>query len=198
MGRAQVRLAHCPASNQFLLGATADIGALPAGVCVGLGTDSAMSGSLTLLDELRCGAQLGRLPPERLLALVGDEGARAVGRPGAGRVAPGFAADLVAVPDRGAAWDSLVAASVRDVALVLVAGQARLWGLGSRPPSHLESVTVDGACKYLPQGSAALLERVGRAWADERGGAAVSPSPLLALFGAPPGGSSPPQRTAAA
>lgn len=90
----------CPGSNRSLLGRTLD----PRHLCVAghlaMGSDSRLSGTRDLLDELReeaCQA----LSSAQLLALVTVQAARILRLPQYGQVAPGMAADLVIVEDRG-------------------------------------------------------------------------------------------------
>ena len=71
-------LVWCPRSNHFLFGTTAAVEEMPPGVPIALATDSTMTGSVTLFDEVRFAASLGKVPPDRLLAMVTSEAARAV------------------------------------------------------------------------------------------------------------------------
>jgi cytosine/adenosine deaminase-related metal-dependent hydrolase len=64
----------CPTSNRFLLGRTAPDALLADGMDVLLGTDSLLTGTGDLLDELR--AARGTISDERLLDAVGDLAAK--------------------------------------------------------------------------------------------------------------------------
>jgi cytosine/adenosine deaminase-related metal-dependent hydrolase len=121
-------LVWCPASNVFLFGSTADVRAhLDASddawrhIC--LGSDSRISGSLDLLDELRVAAAHG-LTARELVPMVTDAPARILKLAEAGRIAVGLPADLVVLPPREAtAADALLAARRREIALVTIGGR---------------------------------------------------------------------------
>lgn len=108
----------CPTSNAFLFGRTAPSGLLAPGMDVLLGSDSLLSGSGTLLDELRFAQHLGMLSNERLLDAVGDVAARRLGlrEPS---LECGSRADL-AVFRR-----PVLASGADDIALVIAAGIPR-------------------------------------------------------------------------
>jgi cytosine/adenosine deaminase-related metal-dependent hydrolase len=119
----------CPASNDFLFGRTASVrtfldasDAAWAHVC--LGTDSRVTGSQDLLDELRAAGASQAVSPNELLRMVTEAPARALNLAGAGRLVVGVPADFIVVPGRGAdAARSLVASSRRDLLLVARAGK---------------------------------------------------------------------------
>jgi cytosine/adenosine deaminase-related metal-dependent hydrolase len=131
----------CPASNLYLYEHTADIPALvQAGVNVTLGTDSSMSGGIDLLDELRTARRvlhhqflepLGGAPTgspsiaQWLVESVTTRAAHALLREDRyGRIAPGYAADLLILPDRGQdPYTSLIDAQMGDIALLCRAGR---------------------------------------------------------------------------
>ena len=85
-------------------------------------------------------------------------------RDGRGTLEPGGRADLVVVPDRGPAPTSLLAARIRDLALVLVGGRARLArpdiaaSMKLGPPN----AAVDGAPFRLDDSFTALRSRLDR------------------------------------
>jgi cytosine/adenosine deaminase-related metal-dependent hydrolase len=105
VARAGCAITHCPRSNAYLGQPRAPVGRwLAAGIPVGLGTDSLASNlSLDLWEEMRFAYLWHRSGPEPLaaeeildMATVGS--ARALGWQGVtGALAPGLAADLVAV-----------------------------------------------------------------------------------------------------
>ncbi|HEX7813543.1 amidohydrolase family protein [Dyella sp.] len=91
----------CPGSNLALLGRTLDPRRLFAAGCLALGSDSRISGSRDLLDELRGAQARGELPAADLLALATVHGARILRMAAHGHLGPGAAADMVIVEDRG-------------------------------------------------------------------------------------------------
>ncbi len=107
----------CPSSNHFLFGRNAPAALLADGMDVLLGTDSLLTGTGTLLDELR--AARGGMCDARLLDAVGPLAARRLGLPEP-RLAPGMPADLVLLRR------PLLEAALDDVALVMAAGELRV------------------------------------------------------------------------
>jgi 5-methylthioadenosine/S-adenosylhomocysteine deaminase len=99
-------VSHNPASNLKLGAGVAELRRLlDAGVTVALGTDGATSAdTLNLFEVMRFASYLSRVrehPPEQwvtareVLRAATESGARALGFPDIGRLAPGFKADLV-------------------------------------------------------------------------------------------------------
>ena len=129
VARAGAGLVWCPASNAFLFGRTAPIGALVSGrdearVTVAIGTDSRLTGSNDLLDELRAARAGVALPAETLMRMVTSDAATLLRQPRAGRLTVGAPADLVVLPplaDRPAA--ALLEARRSDVRLVAIDGR---------------------------------------------------------------------------
>ena len=105
MGRAGTGVAHCPTSNMRLSSGAAPIARyLEADVPVGLGVDgSASNDSSNMLHEVRQALLLNRLTggpgftARKALSLATVGGARVLGRPGLGVLAPGNPADFVAI-----------------------------------------------------------------------------------------------------
>jgi len=137
----------CPQSNRRLYGATADVAALrTAGVRIGLGSDSPMSGARDALSNLAA-ARGERAVTDAELVEMATSGSAEVARLPGGRTEPGQPADLVAV-DSLEAW---LDGDRRALALV-VAGGRPLYG----EPALLDAlgvrwrpVTVDGAARGL-------------------------------------------------
>lgn len=129
VARAGAGLVWCPASNVFLFGETARVHELIAGadgarVSVALGTDSRVTGSRDLLDELRAARESAPLSPAALFRMVTCDAAALLRQSRAGRLAVGAPADLMVIPPRadepGAA---LLQTARRDVRLVTVSGR---------------------------------------------------------------------------
>ena len=163
-------LVWCPASNLFLLGQTAPVrqflDACPVSktrIC--LGTDSRVSGSFDLLDELRVAVDGGRVAAAEALQMVTTNPAGLLRLPDAGRIATGLKADLLVIrrlADDPAA--SLVAARRRDVLLVAVGGRPlvadpELGGMFAAHRSRATLVRIDGAAKLLDAGLARRIQR---------------------------------------
>ena len=99
VARAGAGLVWCPASNDFLFGRTAPVrelldlnGQAPA---IALGTDSRVTGSRDLLDELRVAREAQSVGPAELLPMVTSSAAALLRQPRIGRIAVGGLADLV-------------------------------------------------------------------------------------------------------
>jgi hypothetical protein len=168
VARAGGGLVWCPASNAFLFGCTAQVCALVAGpddlrVRVAIGTDSRVTGSLDLLDELRAARDALALPPETLMRMVTGDAAALLRQARAGRLAVGAPADLVVLPplaERPAA--ALLEARRRDVRLVAVEGRPLVGDPQFAAVFQARKVTprplrVDGAPKIADSG---LVRRI--------------------------------------
>lgn len=117
--RAGAAIVWCPTANQFLFGRTAGRELFARGPDLLLGTDSLLTASGTMLDELRAARRLGYVSDQRLRAAVGVTAARRLGLP-TPRLLPGRPADLVFLRR------PVFQATPRDVALVIVGGKPRL------------------------------------------------------------------------
>ena len=135
----------CPGSNLHLFGVTLDPTALAAAGRLLLGSDSRISGSRDLLQELAMAARLTGWPDERLLHWVTAQAAAVLGLHDRGRLAPGLRADLIALP----AGLPLAQATRADLRLVMVAGQARYADADLGAALGLRPVRVDGRDKAL-------------------------------------------------
>lgn len=117
---ARASVVWCPESNRRLYGATAPVAALrAAGVRLGLGSDSPVSGVRDPLSNLAAARREGVLGDEELLDLA-TRGTAEVARLPAGGFEPGAPADLLAV----SALERLLAGDRGAVSLVLVGGRA--------------------------------------------------------------------------
>ena len=131
-----MKLTWSPASNIALYGATTNVPlALDNGILVSLAPDWSMGGSQNMLDELRFAKSYsdtkwaGRLTSRDLHTMATKNGAIILGLSDKlGTIKKGMLADIFAV--RGphtAPYDTIVAASSKDVALTMVGGKV-LYG----------------------------------------------------------------------
>ncbi|MGZ3441217.1 MAG: amidohydrolase family protein, partial [Polyangia bacterium] len=179
MAQHNTKLTWSPASNVSLYGQTADIpAALTAGVTVALAPDWSMGGSQNLLDELRFAdawdnAHFGdRLTSQDLLAMTTTNAASALGV-GAklGRIEVGYFADLAVYSGDGSKpYDAVLAATPRDVELVMVGGavlygDAALVGAGAAQPP-CETLDVCGSSKFLCIASTVATDKLNQTYAD--------------------------------
>jgi len=145
----------CPASNQLLFGKTAAVREyldLANGSSrLALGTDSRLTGSRDLLDEIRAAASLAALSGDELLRLVTSGAADVLRLPDSGRLTAGVHADLVVIPAaRSDAAAALIATTRRDVLLTVARGRPLIGDprfapvfRGRRVPTKF--ICVDGA-----------------------------------------------------
>jgi cytosine/adenosine deaminase-related metal-dependent hydrolase len=161
-------LVWCPASNAFLFGETALVDALIDGcaearVTVALGTDSRVTGSRDLLDELRAARAALSVAPRLLLGMVTSEAGRLLRQPRAGRLAVGAPADLVVMPALAdCPGESLLETTRRDVRLVVVDGRPLIGNADFAPVFRARKVMacalrVDSAPKI---GDSGLVRRI--------------------------------------
>ncbi|HEY7889392.1 MAG TPA: amidohydrolase family protein [Steroidobacteraceae bacterium] len=166
LSAASAGLIWCPASNLHLFGATAEVAELAREGRVAIGTDSRLTGSRDLLEELHIAAQQVALNPSELESLVTRDAARLLHLPDCGIVAPGARADLLVLP-QGVALEGVHRADIR---LVMVDG-IPLYGdldvAGSLAgAARWVEVHVDGRVKAL---EASLAERLRRLASREPG-----------------------------
>ena len=148
---------RCPSSNQFLFGATPSSETDRVIANLAIGSDSPLTATGDLLDEIAfCHKEL-RYPADDLFRYV-FEGGPAVLRlkQGEGRIAPGGCADLFAVRLRDMTpAEHLVSLTWRDIELVVVDGVIRLASaeMLCRVPEHLrpelQCLSVDGVQRWL-------------------------------------------------
>ncbi|MGH9867961.1 MAG: amidohydrolase family protein [Candidatus Polarisedimenticolia bacterium] len=131
MAAADTSLVWSPRSNVELYGRTTDIeAALDAGVRIALAPDWAVTGSSSILDELRFADQWnrehlnGRLTDAQLVAMVTSTPAAIAGiADEVGTIQPGLRADLLVISgDEDDPYRQLIEAGPHDVRLVLVGG----------------------------------------------------------------------------
>ena len=162
-------LVWCPRSNLALFGRTAAVADLVARGRVALGTDSRLSGSRDLLQELRTARVVAGFDDVTLAALVTSCAATLLGLADRGTLAPGQLADLVVLPKSL----ELGQAARRDVRMVVVGGHVRYGDAdcamalaGSSSSHEWAHVSVDGRPKVI---DATLAERLRRAKVVEPG-----------------------------
>lgn len=116
--RAGAGVVWCPSSNLYLFGRTAPEALFAPGIDVLLGSDSLLTGTGNLLDEIQVARSLCLISDERLEAAVGAVAARRLGLP-LPSLDPGSPADLIVLRK------PLLEARAADVAMVMVGGAVR-------------------------------------------------------------------------
>ncbi len=170
-------LVWCPSSNHFLFGHTLPVrgflDSTPAAwQHISLGTDSRITGSPDLLDEMRSAAALGNVTPAELLRMVSSVPARMLKLEGAGRIAVNGPADLLVVPRlTDDAAGSLLALQRSQVALVIVGGRPMVGNLSFEPVfvarrAASRRIVVDNVVRCADE---RLASRIARCPIDEPG-----------------------------
>lgn len=176
MAQVGASVCWCPHSNLYLYGQTANIPALlRSGVHVTIGTDSSLTGGLNLLDEVRIGreafrAQTGEDASSRwLVELMTTRAAYALMLEGRrGRIAPGYEADLLVLPDGGPdPYTALIDANVQDIALLICEGLPIYGDVEHRPlfeqfTPEFKTVLIAGKTKLIVGDLPGLIERMSR------------------------------------
>jgi 5-methylthioadenosine/S-adenosylhomocysteine deaminase len=164
----------CPASNLYLYGRTADIGSLlRAGANVALGTDSVMTGSCNLLAELRTAREAYRArataepSPRWLVEMVTTRAAYALLLEARrGRIAVGYEADLIVVPDGGGdPYTTLIDSRPGEIALVTrggvpMYGNRTFYDLFAQLTPAFAPISVSGRAKLIAGDLPGLLRRL--------------------------------------
>lgn len=111
----------CPSSNLGMLGRTLDPHRLAAAGRLALGTDSRLTGSRDILDELRTAATRSDLSHRELLRLVTADAARVLRLP-APRLEPESAGDCLILHATHDPYETLLAARRADIRAVVRGG----------------------------------------------------------------------------
>ena len=150
-------LIWCPSSNLFLFGKTLspqEIGGLPN---VAIGSDSPLTASGDLLDEVHCASQLLQSPADVIYEYVTRQPAKLLHlRNGEGKLRIGGLADLIAVRNTGLTpAETLLTLSHCDVDLVLLGGRVQLASeeLMRRLPAGLceglQPLAMEGVVRWI-------------------------------------------------
>jgi cytosine/adenosine deaminase-related metal-dependent hydrolase len=167
MAAAGMGLVWSPRSNVFLYGHGTDLtktttipAAVERGITVALAPDWSIGGSQNLLDELRFADRVDNmqwgnvLTPKALVQMATKNPAKLLGLATVlGELAPGRKGDVAVVSgDRSRPYDSILAATPKDVRLVLVGGKVLYGDASVRPLGQAtpdcDAVDVCGARKF--------------------------------------------------
>jgi len=95
-------LVWCPTSNLSTYGQTLSCETLMSGIPIALGTDSAITAPIDMLDEIRVAKKLSGLSARKIYAMVTSQPAKVLHlKRGEGTITEGGVADLIAVKDCG-------------------------------------------------------------------------------------------------
>lgn len=119
-------LVWCPASNLFLLKQTLPVREfLNAGgeSQMALGSDSRLTGSRDLLDEMKAAINTDNLTPQEVFRMVTGNPANLLRLPAAGKLSINFPADLLIIPRTHTdPFEALTSCSRKDILLVAING----------------------------------------------------------------------------
>jgi cytosine/adenosine deaminase-related metal-dependent hydrolase len=113
----------CPSSNLAILGETLDPATLAAAGRLALGTDSRLSGSRDILEELRAARGASGLPARDLVRLVTRDAAALLRERDAGGLEPGMRADVVLLEDGGDPYEAFLGATRAGLSAVVRGGR---------------------------------------------------------------------------
>jgi cytosine/adenosine deaminase-related metal-dependent hydrolase len=164
-------LVWCPDSNRFLLGRTADIPQLQQRTKVVFGSDSTLTSSWSLWDQLRLARSMQVMNDGALFESITSKPAELWGLRGAGEIREGSAADLVVARTKAAGntdWDEWFAIQPADIALVIQNGRVRLCDADCYRQlsdtgwngEFFSRVRVGSAVKYVEGDLPELMRRV--------------------------------------
>lgn len=149
-------LIACPSSNQFLFSKTPSQVILNSATRLALGSDSSLTATGDLLDEIRFAAETCGLTPQRLYSLVTDSPSSVLRFENDGSIRPESQADLIAVRDRdGEPAEILCSLSAKDIELVLLEGRVQLASepiferLLQDDREGMDPLFVDGNLRWL-------------------------------------------------
>ena len=150
----QASVVWCPSSNLGMFGRTLDPGPPFEAGCVALGTDSRLTGSRDLLEELRVAAANCELTNQELMRLVTADGADVLRMPSAGGLQVEQTADCVVLRADGDPHDALLNASRSTIRAVVRRGAPVIADLDFAEwftMSGVETVrvTLDGQPKLI-------------------------------------------------
>jgi cytosine/adenosine deaminase-related metal-dependent hydrolase len=111
-----------------------------------LGSDSRLTGSLDLIEELKVASQVSGLPARRVLDMVFGDSARLLRLPYAGRIVRDAPADLLAVASGNRdPYEVLLTAHRANLRLVMLGGRVRIADIDLKELFSLTRVPADPA-----------------------------------------------------
>ena len=160
--RHQVSMVWCPASNLFMFDRTAPVHTLKNKIAVSLGTDSTLTGSPTLLDELEAAGKTKSVSSREIFEMVTLLPARIFNLPSP-LIAVGQPADLFVTPiKKDDYFENLLKIKPANISLVMSNGLPRLKDIESADkwPTMKNKVSIHGVFKYCDIEVAALKAKI--------------------------------------
>lgn len=167
----------CPASNYYMFNQTAQVDKLMKNVRVALGSDSTLTGSSTLLDEIRVAAKTNYVTAMEIFSMVTAIPAAVFGlvTPAVRALLP---ADFFITPIvHENYFENLIMQQPKDIELVVTKGRPRLAGSGEHKTLN-NLMHVQGTPKYSDIDIASLKRRTEK----KVGGSTLELNPLWNLI----------------
>ncbi len=172
----------CPDSNHYMYNSTTNIkGLLEAGINVGLGTDSCITGSINLLEEISYAKKLyyelyqEDISDKTLVEMVTINASRALQiNSKLGSIEENKLADLLIIPHLAEnPYTSVTKAKPEDITLLLKAGHPlfgdlELWDILKLSSSNYTQIKIKGHNKFIIGNPLALKKRVQEAIGYEK------------------------------
>jgi len=163
-------LVWCPDSNYFLYGKTADIQQLRRRTTIVFGTDSTLTASWDIWQQLRLARELKMTDDSALWEMVTTGPARLWGLDHCGAIGEDRTADLVIAtrPPNATGWNAVFAVKPRDILLVLHQGNIRLFDASlynqlsnlAWPMKDFYAIAIDGRIKYIQGDLPGLMREI--------------------------------------
>lgn len=159
----------CPESNQFLLNKTADIKTLTNDTDVLFGTDSTLTGSWNIWQQLRLARDMQQVSDEQLFEMITKTPAKVWGI-NAGEIIPGKQADIVIAKagTGGYLWDDFFKINPEEILMVIHKGAIRLFDDSLLPRlkqanfdiGKFKPVNLEGSVKYIEADLPSLITTI--------------------------------------
>jgi cytosine/adenosine deaminase-related metal-dependent hydrolase len=163
-------LIWCPDSNFFLIGATADITRLKAVTKIVFGTDSTVSASWNIWEQLRLARKTGLLTDVELFQSLTTVPAGLWNIRNTGALKAGMNADIVVAKQKGAEGrlDAFFRLDPEDIQLVLKQGKIVLFDklllqqldFNEDRLKGYSTINLNGVCKYVAGDLPALVKAI--------------------------------------
>ena len=163
-------LVWCPASNYFLLDATANVKKIKKNTAIVLGTDSTLSAGWSIWDHLRMARKTEQLSDQELLDAVNTVAAK-IWNMNNGVIAQNKSADIVVAKKKQdrSGMDNFFSLNPEDILMVISKGNIMLFDESLLDQVKMQGfyrVTVNGAVKYV-QGNLPVLSQSIKAYYPE-------------------------------
>jgi cytosine/adenosine deaminase-related metal-dependent hydrolase len=179
----------CPLSNELLYGATAEVAALKASAPILLGTDATLSGDWNVWTHLRRARALGALDDRELYGAVTSTAALAWNRRDLGRIAPGYAADVVVARKKAHdRWEAFFALDPEDLLLVVRAGRVVVCDASLAagiPRGRSSTVWLSGREKHVDEEVPAMIASLRRHGVEPNGPVGITAPGIAAPASGP-------------